>query len=52
MERRNQQIVVWNARGYDYNNDPNFYLPADYRYSRGGMFYQTNQYGANLLRRR
>jgi hypothetical protein len=51
MERRRQQISDWNARSYNYNNDPNFYLAANYRYSRGGQFYETNQYGADLLRR-
>jgi flagellar biosynthesis/type III secretory pathway protein FliH len=39
-----------NARSYDYNSDPNFYSPVNYRYSRSGSFYQTNQYGADLLR--
>jgi hypothetical protein len=50
LERRRQQILDWNARSYDYNNDPNFYSAADYRYSRGGRYYQINQYGADLLR--
>ena len=50
MERRRQQILEQNTLSYDYNSDPNFYSAADYRYSRGGRFYQTNQYGANLLR--
>jgi hypothetical protein len=50
LERRRQQTQAWNARSYDYNNDPNFYLAANYRYSRGGRYYQTNQYGADLLR--
>jgi hypothetical protein len=50
LERRRQQIADWNARSYDYNNDPNFYSAANYRYSRGGTSYQTNQYGADLLR--
>jgi len=50
LERRRQQIADWNARAYDYNNDPNFYSSANYRYSRAGRTYQTNQYGADLLR--
>ena len=50
IERRRQQILDQNALSYDYNSDPNFYSAADYRYSRGGRYYQTNQYGANLLR--
>jgi hypothetical protein len=50
MERRRQQMFDWNARSYDYNSDPNFYSAADYRYSRGGRYYQINEYGADLLR--
>jgi hypothetical protein len=50
LERQRQQVLDWNARSYDYNNDPNFYSAANYRYSRGGRYYQTNQYGADLLR--
>ena len=50
LERRRQQILNQNSRSYDYNNDPNFYSADNYRYSRGGRSYQTNQYGADLLR--
>lgn len=50
QERRRQQIQQWNARSYDYRNDSRFYAAANYRYSYGGNFYQTNQYGADLLR--
>jgi hypothetical protein len=50
IERRRQQILDQNVSTYDYNNDPNFYSAANYRYSRAGRNYQTNQYGANLLR--
>jgi hypothetical protein len=35
---------------HDYNNDPYFYTAPDYRYNRGGRFYETNQYGADMLR--
>ncbi|MBZ5554555.1 MAG: hypothetical protein LAO21_17700 [Acidobacteriia bacterium] len=35
---------------HDFNNDPYFYTAANYRYNRGGRYYETNQYGANLLR--
>jgi hypothetical protein len=35
---------------HDYNNDPYFYTAPNYRYSRGGAYYETNQYGADLLR--
>ena len=50
LERRRQQIQEQNARSYDYNSDPNFYSAENYRYSRSGRSYRTNQYGADLLR--
>jgi hypothetical protein len=50
IERRRQQMLDQNVSSYDYNSDPNFYSTVNYRYSRGGRYYQTNQYGANLLR--
>jgi flagellar motor protein MotB len=47
---REQQHRIQNARDYDYDADPYFYTPPIYRYSRGGRYYETNQYGADLLR--
>jgi hypothetical protein len=47
---RQQRIGLENDRGHDYNDDPYFYTAPNYRYNRGGSYYQTNQYGANLLR--
>ncbi|MGH8108351.1 MAG: hypothetical protein ACREO1_06485 [Arenimonas sp.] len=46
---RLQQLSYQNNR-YDYNNDPYFYTASSYRYNRGGRYYETNQYGANILR--
>ena len=46
---RLQQLSYQNDR-YDYNNDPYFYTASSFRYSRGGSYYETNQYGANILR--
>ncbi|MBK7600115.1 MAG: hypothetical protein IPJ07_16970 [Acidobacteria bacterium] len=40
---RQDQINLQNARAYDYSG-PN------YRYSRGGRYYQTNQYGVDLIK--
>jgi len=37
-------------RSHDYGSDPYFYTAASYRYSRGGSYYETNEYGANALR--
>jgi hypothetical protein len=46
---RQQQLALQGS--YDYNNDPYFYTPSSYRYTRGGSYYETNEYGANMLRR-
>ena len=46
---RRQQMRLQNDR-HDYNNDPYFYTAPNYRYRRGGQYYETNRYGANLLR--
>ncbi len=52
LERlRQQQIRIENERNYNYSNDPYFYTPPSYRYFRSGSYYETNQYGADLLRR-
>lgn len=34
----------------DYDRDPFFFTLSTFRYNRGGRFYETNQYGADLLR--
>ena len=52
-QQRLQQQQLWLDRqyaSYDYANDPYFYTAPSYQYSRGGRYYQTNQYGADLLR--
>jgi len=51
LERlRQQQIALRNAANYDYYSDPYFSTAPSYRYRRGSRYYQTNQYGADLLR--
>ena len=35
---------------HDYNSDPFYSTPANFRYTRDGRSYETNQYGAQLLR--
>ena len=45
-----QQQLGLQSSSYDYNNDPYFYTAPSYRYSRGGSYYETNEYGANVLR--
>lgn len=40
----------WNQQRYDYDRDPFFYTPYNYRYSYGGRWYSTNSYGAQVLR--
>lgn len=49
-ERLRQQQLRYKSEPHDYNNDPYFYTASSYRYNRGGRYYQTNQYGANILR--
>ena len=46
---RVQQIGFWNSR-HDYDNDPYYYTASSYRYNRDGRYYETNQYGADVLR--
>jgi hypothetical protein len=46
---RQQQQHLRNASN-DYNNDPYYYTAPSFRYNRAGSYYQTNQYGADLLR--
>ena len=46
---RDQDNRLRNDR-HDYDNDPYFYTDSNYRYYRDGRYYETNQYGANLLR--
>jgi hypothetical protein len=45
-----QEVALRDYRYYDYNSDPYFYTPADYRYYRGDQYYETNEYGIALLR--
>jgi hypothetical protein len=45
-----QQARLRLLRTWYYGNDPFFYTPPIYRYSRGGHFYEINEYGANVLR--
>jgi hypothetical protein len=45
---RRQQSALQRARNY--NNDPYYYTAPIYRYNRGGSYYETNQYGADVLR--
>jgi hypothetical protein len=48
---RQQNVRLQNDSNHDYYGDPFFYTAASYRYNRGGIYYETNQYGANVLRR-
>ncbi|HZV22332.1 MAG TPA: hypothetical protein VFF93_01030 [Luteimonas sp.] len=47
MQEQRQRML---ARRYDYASDPYFYTPDSYRYSYAGNWYQTNRYGADVLR--
>ncbi len=46
---RQQGMSLRNER-HDYDRDPYFYTAWNYRYNRGGRYYETNRYGANMLR--
>jgi flagellar biosynthesis/type III secretory pathway protein FliH len=50
LERLRQQRNHLRDDRFDYDRDPYFYTPAIYRYNRGGRYYQTNEYGAKMLR--
>src|SRR5436853_59857 len=43
-----QQLSL--GRRHDYDRDLYFSTPYSYRYNRGGNYYETNEYGARLLR--
>ena len=49
-ERMRQQQIGYQNERFDYDNDPYFYTASSYRYNRGGRYFETNQYGANMLR--
>ena len=50
FQRLNAQRARLDAQRYNYANDPYFYTPASYRYGYAGNSYETNRYGADLLR--
>lgn len=50
-ERLRQQQAQLPDDRYDYNNDPFYYTAPNYRYHRDGRDYETNQYGAEMLRK-
>jgi hypothetical protein len=47
---REQHSRIQSRDRYDYDHDPFFYTPNQYRYHRGDRYYETNQYGLDLLR--
>ena len=47
---REQQTFLVGGHHPDYDRDPYFFTPPIYRYSRGGRYYEVNQYAADLLR--
>jgi hypothetical protein len=50
LGRLHEQQVYLNDHHPDYDHDPFFFTASTYRYHRGGRYYETNQYGADLLR--
>lgn len=49
--RQQQAQLQDDSYDYDYNNDPFYYTAPNYRYHRDGRDYETNQYGADMLRK-
>ena len=45
-----QRASIRYSDSYNYGGDPYFYTPPSYRYARGGRYYETNEYGAAVLR--
>ena len=51
LERlREQHLRLQHERDYDYDRDPYFHTAPNWWYSRGDRRYETNQYGADVLR--
>lgn len=50
FEREREQERRLRNERHDYDHDPYFYTAPIYRYHRGDAYYETNQYGADLLR--
>jgi len=50
-ERLRQQQAQLADNRYDFDNDPFYYTAPSYRYTRAGQDYETNQYGAESLRK-
>jgi flagellar biosynthesis/type III secretory pathway protein FliH len=50
FEHMRQQQMRLQSEQHDYSNDPYYYTAPNYRYNRGGSYYETNQYGAGQLR--
>jgi hypothetical protein len=50
LNRLRQQQIYLRDNRFDYDRDPYFYTPSIYRYNRGGRYYETNEYGAKILR--
>jgi hypothetical protein len=48
---RQQQLRVRSDRDHNYRSDAYFYTAPTHRYARGGRYYETNQYGVNILNR-
>jgi len=50
LERLREQRLYL-ARAYNYDDDPYFYTPPTYRYSRQGRYYEVNEYAVDMLQR-
>jgi hypothetical protein len=48
-ERLRRELARRSWQSHNYNSDPYYYTASNYRYYRGGNYYNTNRYGADLL---
>ncbi|HKV38589.1 MAG TPA: hypothetical protein VJX67_05200 [Blastocatellia bacterium] len=50
MEHLREQRIRIESERFDYDRDPFFYAVPVYSYYWGGGYYETSEYGANVLR--
>jgi flagellar biosynthesis/type III secretory pathway protein FliH len=49
-QKAHQQMERLQNDRYDFDTDPFYYTPPNYRYRRDARYYETNQYGVDVLR--
>jgi hypothetical protein len=49
-QKAHQQMERLQNDRYDFDTDPFYYTPPNYRHRRDARYYETNQYGVDVLR--